>query len=201
MIKNYIFDFGNVLARFDPLMLTKAHISDPDIVKTVSETVFDRLYFDRLDDGTLDDDEMKTELHQRLDKSLHVYADKVYDNWVLSMPPVEGMCELVRDIKESGARIYLLSNISRGFARKYKNCEWINELFSLFDGLVFSGVIGIVKPKREIFEYILSEYSLKADECLFIDDSALNINSADAVGINTYHFDGDADKLRQYINI
>lgn len=201
MIKNYIFDFGNVLARFDPYMISKVHIEDEKIAKTVSEIVFDRFYFNRLDAGTLDDDAMKDELSARLDKSLYEYVDKVFGNWHLSMPPIEGMQALVRDVKQSGARVYLLSNISRGFARNYKDCEWINELFSLFDGLVFSGVVGMTKPNLDIFEYILDKYSLKADECLFVDDHLPNIQSANAVGINTYHFDGDAQKLRQHIGL
>lgn len=199
MIKNYVFDFGNVLAHFDKYDLTAAHISDPETAATVSEVVFDRLYFDKLDNGTITDDEVKTEVCKRLPPDLHDVARTVYDKWVVSMPPIDGMPELIADIKAKGAKLYLLSNISVGFAKRYHECPWIKELFSLFDGLVFSGPIGMTKPNRDIFEYLLEKYSLDAKECIFIDDSELNINGAKAAGLNTYRFDGNADKLREYL--
>ena len=57
----------------------------------------------------------------------------------------------------------------------------------------------MVKPNAEIFEYILKKYSLKAEECVFIDDSEKNIVGCEAVGIKGYLFDGDADKLRKHL--
>ena len=103
------------------------------------------------------------------------------------------------DIRKSGEGIYLLSNISTGFAENYQNTQWINKLFSNFDGFVFSGVAELVKPNREIFEHILGKFGLVAEECLFIDDNAANIEGAKAVGIQTYLFDGDAEKLRAFL--
>ena len=108
------------------------------------------------------------------------------------------MKELIFDLKKSGKKLYLLSNISCGFAESYRDTKWIAEILDLFDGLVFSGPIGIVKPSAEIFEHLLCKYDLKAEECLFIDDSQKNINGAMAAGINGYLFDGDAQKLRKY---
>lgn len=201
MIKNYIFDFGNVLAHYDKTDLTAAHVSDPTMIKTLEEVVFDRLYWDRLDDGSITDDEVKTEICKRLPDELHAIARTVYDKWVVSMPPIDGMPTLVADIKAKGGKLYLLSNISVGFAESYHKCPWIKELFSLFDGLVFSGPVAMTKPNRDIFEYLLDKYSLDAKECIFVDDSELNINGAKAVGLNTYHFDGDSEKLRKYLEL
>ena len=78
---------------------------------------------------------------------------------------------------------------------------WIKELFSHFDGLVFSGVVELVKPNADIFEYLLKEFDLKAKDCMFIDDNAANIKGAESVGIKGYLFDGDADKLREYLGL
>ena len=94
-----------------------------------------------------------------------------------------------------------MSNISIGFANSYKNVKWIKELLDNFDGIVLSGTIGMVKPDRSIFEYLLSKYSLKADECMFIDDREINIEGGEAVGIKGYLFDGDAEKLRDAIEL
>ncbi len=94
-----------------------------------------------------------------------------------------------------------MSNISIGFANTYCDVEWIKGTLSYFDGLVFSGVVGMVKPDRKIYEYILNKFNLKAEETLFIDDSEKNINGAKSVGIQCYLFDGDADKLREFLKI
>ena len=198
MIKNYIFDFGNVLCEFSPEKLTAKYVESADIQK-VSEVVFDRLYWDKLDKGTIEDEEVKAEIRKRLHASLAENACKAYDNWVFNLPAIEGMEDVVKDIHSRGGKLYLLSSISRGFAENYSKVSWINDLFSLFDGIVLSGTIGIVKPHREIFEHLLNTYSLKAEECIFIDDSQKNIEGAEKVGIRGYLFDGNVKRLKDYL--
>ena len=102
------------------------------------------------------------------------------------------------DIHNSGKKLFLLSNISEGFAKTYPEVKWIKELFNNFDGIVLSGTIGKAKPNKDIFEYVLEKFGLNADECLFIDDSPKNISAAKSVGIDGYIFD-DADKLREFL--
>ena len=199
MIKNYIFDFGNVIAQFYPEKLSEPYISDEIKRKEVAQIVFDRLYWDKLDYGTITDDEVKKALSERLDNDVCDAGIKTYDNWVKNLIPVPKMPELVSDAKNAGKKLYLLSNISIGFANTYCDVEWIEKTFSLFDGLVFSGTIGMVKPERRIFEHILEKFSLKAEETLFVDDSEKNIKGAKEVGIEGYLFDGDADKLREFL--
>ena len=175
MIKNFIFDFGNVLAEFYPEKLTAPYVSDEETRKYVSEVVFDRLYWDKLDFGKITDDEVKELIRDRVPEGLKDISCKAYDNWVKNLTPVKGMQQLVYDIHKSGKKMYILSNISTGFKENYPDVEWINELFSWFDGLIFSGELGIVKPSAEIFEYVLEKFDLKREECLFVDDSEKNI--------------------------
>ena len=201
MIKNYIFDFGNVLAEFYPDKLTAPYAKDDESRKIISDVMFDRLYWDRLDNGTISNDEVKRKVKERLSPELYEMACKAMDNWVMNLTPVEGMQQLVKDIKKTEKKLYLLSNISIEFAEGYKDVEGIKELFDMFDGLVFSGPIGLVKPKKEIFNYLTEKYQLKNDECLFIDDSIKNINGAKECGIVGYLFDGDAEKLRKYLGL
>ncbi len=196
MIRNVIFDFGNVLGRYCPEEMTAALVSDPEAAAIICPVVFDRLYWDKLDDGSITDDEVKAGIRSRLDPQYHEIACRIYDRWHTLMPPVPAMQALVADIKAAGGRLYLLSNISIGFARQYGEVDWIRELFSLFDGLVFSGPIGLAKPDRAIFEYVLNRYGLRAEECVFIDDSPKNVAACEAVGIHGILFDGDAQKVR-----
>ena len=201
MIRNYIFDFGNVLGRYMPEEMTAAIVSDPNDAAVICPVVFDRLYWDKLDCGTITDDEVKAGICSRLPQKYHQSACRIYDLWHTLMPPVPQMRELVADIKTQGGRIYLLSNISIGFAEQYHEVEWIRDLFSLFDGLVFSGTIGTAKPNRDIFEYILSRYDLRPEESVFIDDSPLNLAACEEVGIRGILFNGDAPKVRETLNI
>ena len=109
------------------------------------------------------------------------------------------MCDILSDIKQNGGKLFLLSNISIGFAKNYVIIPEIKEVLDNFDGLVFSGEIGITKPSVEIFEYLLNEYNLKAEECVFIDDRMDNVLGALRVGINGILFDGDVESLRSKI--
>ncbi len=196
MYKNFIFDFGQVLVHFLPMQMTAAYITDPADCKTVCDVIFDRLYWDKLDDGTITDEELKAAACRRLPTRLQEAACRVYDGWVEQLPFIEGMPQLVRDIKAAGGRLFLLSNISEGFTRHYKQVPRLVELFSLFDGLVFSGPLGVTKPGKEIFAHLLNTYGLTAGDCIFVDDAPRNIAGAQAVGIKGYLFDGDARRLR-----
>lgn len=197
MIKNYVFDFGNVLAKFCPDEIASAYVDSAEDRKKIIEVFFDRLYWDRLDDGTITDEEVKSAAKERLPEDLYKVGCIVYDSWIELRTPIPGMQKLVSDIKESGAKVFLISNISIGFAEGYHRSAWIKELFDKFDGLVFSGPIGIVKPGKEIYNYLLTKYNLKAEECIMIDDSPKNIEGAKNAGYEGYVFDGDAEKLRK----
>ena len=165
------------------------------------EAVFDRQYWDKLDAGTLAHEEAKPLFHERLPKRLHAVADEIMDSWIYNIPLIKGMAELIRDIKESGGKLYLLSNISEYFAENYVHNAEVKGVLDLFDGLVFSAPIRLVKPGREIFSHILEKYSLAPEDSIFIDDNAGNIATAAEMGINTYNFDGDAGKLRAYLGL
>ena len=196
MYKIFIFDFGQVIVKFDPEFMTKVYIENPNEVKAVEDIIFDRLYWDKLDEGTITDDEVKEGICSRLPDSLKEKACLVYDNWYRNIPFIEGMPELLKEIKQKGGKLYLLSNISKGFAENYKNVPALAETFDLFDGLVFSGPIGIVKPSKEIFNYLLSKYNINAEESVFIDDNKNNIEGAQKLGINAVIFEGVTNKLK-----
>ena len=147
MIKNYIFDFGNVLANFNPMDLTAPYVKDKEMCKKVSDVVFDRLYWNRLDDGSITDEEVKEAVCSRLPDELTECACVVYDNWIKTMTPVSNMQNLISHIKKTDKKLYLLSNISIGFADTYRDVPWIKELLENFDGLVFSGFAHLFKMK------------------------------------------------------
>lgn len=201
MIKNYIFDFGNVLVRFDPVQLTAACVEDPAQRDAIWPVVFDRLYWSPLDRGTITDDAVKAACRQRLPRELWEKAEEVYDRWIENLTFLPGMEELVRDIRNQGGKLYLLSNISIGFAETWQQVPHLAAFLGGFDGLVFSGPLKLTKPGPEIFRYLLDTYGLDPEESVFIDDSEKNTQGAQAVGLRAYRFDGDLDGLRAWLGL
>jgi len=199
MYKNLIFDFGQVIVRFDPLYMTMKYISDEQDIDLVSDVVFDRLYWDKLDMGTITDEEIKTDICKRLPERLHTRAVEVYENWYYNLPLIEGIYELLCELKKQGRNLYLLSNISIGFADNYHKNPEVKKVLDLFDGLVFSGKLGIVKPGIQIFSHITEKYGILKAETIFIDDNIININGAEDFGIKGYLFDGNVKKLSDFL--
>ena len=86
MYNNIIFDFGQALVRFDPLYMTSQYVKNTGDIKTVASVVFDRLYWDRLDEGTISDAEVISAICERLPDRLKANAVKVYENWIYNIP-------------------------------------------------------------------------------------------------------------------
>ena len=57
MIRQVIFDFGQVLVKFDPHMMCRKYLDDRKDIETMETVLFDRLYWDKLDAGTMTDEE------------------------------------------------------------------------------------------------------------------------------------------------
>ena len=198
-MKNVIFDFGQVIVYFNEENMTKRYFSNDEECETVSRVVFDRLYWDRFDDGSLSPCDAKPMMAKRLPPQLHEKAFMLLEKWYYDLEFIPGMCELIADLKQSGKGIYLLSNIGVDFAENYTKVSALAELFSLFDGLVFSSKIKKTKPSREAFEHLLKEYNLNPADCVFVDDREVNIIGAEKAGIKGILFGGDSDLLRRQI--
>lgn len=190
-----------MLTHFNTYDLTAEVVKDKERCRIVSDAVFDRAIWDRLDDGTISDENAKHKFLAALPEDMHAEAVAAYDGWIKNLRPIDGMHEVVKELKARGAELYLLSNISIGFAESYSQVPWINELFLMFDGLVFSGPIHVTKPGAEIFRHLVTKYNLSPKECLFIDDSKINTDGAEAFGIPAYLFDGDVGKLRRTLGL
>ena len=197
MIKNVVFDFGQVLVRFEPAYMVGRYVTDGADAALLTEVVFDRLYWDRLDAGTITNEETLAVCRTRLPERLWDVADTIFYNWIYNIPEIEGMEELLLHLKEAyGVPLFLLSNISNYFAEHREEIPILRHL----DKCIFSAPIGIVKPSREIFAYLCDTCGIRPEETVFVDDNAANVKAAADFGIRTYLFDGDAEKLRAYLD-
>lgn len=196
-MKNVVFDFGQVLVRFDPAYIVAQYVRDPADAALLEEVVFDRLYWDRMDAGTMTDDELMTLARGRLPGRLWEIAGTIYYNWIYHLPEIDGMRELIISLKEEyGVSVYLLSNISCLFAAHAKEIP----ILSLLDGCVFSAVCKMVKPNGEIFRHLCDTFAIEPSESVFVDDRQDNIEGARGEGFVGYCFDGDAARLRAYLD-
>lgn len=192
MVKNIIFDFGQVLVRFVPYEIASCYVENEDDRRLLEPVVFDRKYWDRQDAGTITNDEMIAAVCADLPAHLHKVAADIVHTWIYHIPPIPGMEDLLVQLKGAGKHLYLLSNIGKTFIEKKDEFP----ILSHFDGCVFSADVGIIKPAREIFECLCNRYGLNPAECVFIDDLAANVAAAKSYGIHALQFFGDPKELK-----
>ncbi len=196
MIRNILFDMGNVLIRFDRQeFLDRLDLSPQDRQLLLRE-VFLSVEWVQMDRGTLDEPEAEARMCRRLPEHLHHAVHALVSQWDEPMLPMPGMEALVRDLKKAGYGVYLLSNASR---RQHTYWPKVPG-FDCFDGTLISADEGIMKPSQQIYHLILARFGLNARECFFIDDVPANIEAAQACGLQGAVFHGNAALLRQQLH-
>ena len=196
MIKNVVFDFGQTLVHFDPDFIVGQKVADPNDARLLRSVVFDGYYFKQLDAGSISNEEVLAHQKTRLPERLWAISEEIYYSWIYTMPEMEGMRELVLDIKQRfHAPVFLLSNISQYFVDHADEIP----MLKLMDRCVFSCVCKMVKPSVEIFDHLCRECNIRPEETVFIDDLEANIVGARKAGLNGYLFDGNVPKLRAYL--
>ncbi|MBD5149400.1 MAG: HAD family phosphatase [Oscillibacter sp.] len=196
MIKNIVFDMGGVLLDYNPPRFISRLTTDEADAALLLREVFNSAEWFRLDQGTIGQAEAAAAMCSRLPAHLRGAAERLIEWWKLEMQPVEGMAELVAELKDLGCGIYLLSNAT------VRQPEYFDRLPSAryFDGRFVSAFYKMLKPQYEIYEAMLKEFGLKAEECFFVDDSAANVEGARRAGIAGTVFDGDVERLREVLS-
>ncbi|MBR3350246.1 MAG: HAD family phosphatase [Solobacterium sp.] len=194
MIRNIIFDMGNVLKYFSPPKLIGRYDHCEADNALLLREVFHEKEWVALDAGAISEEDAVASIQKRLPKHLHETARKlIFDWWKEDFDNVEGMEELIQDLHNNGYHIYLLSNAS------IRQAEYFDRLpgFQCFEGRITSAEEHLLKPQREIYELLLGRYDLKAEECVFIDDSPSNAFAAQQCGIKAIVFHDDMALLKE----
>ena len=193
MIRNILFDMGNVLIRFDrDFFITRLGVAEEDKQLLMRE-VFLSIEWVQMDRGSIAEAQAEEQICKRLPPHLHDAARKLISMWDRPILPIEGMYELVEQLKQAGYGIYLLSNAS---LRQHEYWPRI-PAHVFFDGTIISADEGVMKPGAEYFLRALNRFGLKAEECFFVDDVPANVEGAAFCGIAGAVFHGDAALLRQ----
>ncbi len=193
MIKNIIFDIGNVLLRFNRDYLLSQFYQGTEF-EYVKDIIFKD--WEKMDDNTLTPAEHLQSVLNVLPTKYHQIATSLLTTWEDYMIYSDGIIDLVKELKEKGYKLYILSNMTTHFIERESKFE----ILKYFDGIVYSAPIKIMKPDPAIYEYILTKYSLNPTECLFVDDMKTNLTEAARFGIKTFLFNNNAQELKKYIS-
>lgn len=196
MIRNIIFDMGQVLIYFRPESFLNRYEITAEEKELLYREVFQSMEWPLLDWGELTDQEALERMKPRIPAHLHGIAGELVSMWDRPIEPIPGMAELVKSLKEAGYGIYLLSNAS------LRHPDYWNRIpgSEYFDGVLVSAFEKLVKPDPAIYGRLLTRFGLQAEECLFIDDAPVNIAGAYLAGIDGIIFRGTEDLKRQLTN-
>ncbi len=193
MIRNIVFDMGNVLVYWRPdVLIQRLNVPEEDHPLLLRE-VFGDVNWIQLDRGIVTPREAADRMCRRLPQRLHGAVHELTAGWWRGpLIPVEGMAELVRELKGLGYGIYLLSNAGLDHPQYFDRIPGSE----CFDGRVVSAFYKLLKPQPELYQVLLREHNLKAEECFFVDDLHINVEAAMLVGMSGAVFRG-ADGLRR----
>lgn len=174
MIKSIVFDMGNVLVRFDPELFMDRYSLTGEDRKLIRNEVFRSVEWTMLDRGVIDEEIAEQRILPRLPERLHDAARGLIETWDDPIVPVEGMLELLQALKAKGYRLYLLSN-----AATRQPIYWARaEASKLMDGALISAEVKLLKPDPQIYRTFLRKFALRPEECVFIDDTPINVEGA-----------------------
>lgn len=182
MIRNIVFDLGNVIVKYDPDMVVHSLIRDPEDAEFLKNRVFGTQPWLDLDRGIISIPEAMKRMNRDIPSRLHPECALLLMDWYKYFLPVESVCEYILGLKAKGYRLYLLSNL----AERYNDYREQIPILKSFDGLMFSFEEHLLKPEPEIFERLFSKFGLLPEESFFIDDTEANIEAGKKMGMNGY---------------
>ena len=183
-IKAIAFDYGGVIAFFQDEHTMK----DLADLAGIDESLMKKIYWDNrliYDQGLVDG----IGFFKSILADVGVFADpdlleklivRDIKSWAHINPKSE---ELIRELKASGIKLGILSNIVPDFLNRIKDTL---PVLSIFDVSVFSCEVGRIKPDKKIYEILLSRLGCKAEELVYFDDLDVNVTAALDLGIKAF---------------
>lgn len=180
MIRNIVFDIGNVLTDFRWKEFLQDKGFDEEMVRRIAAASVLTPLWNEIDRGVWDEEKLMEEFI-RLDPGIERELRLAYGS-VQGMVTKRGYAiPWIESLKERGYRTYYLSNFSH---KAYVDCIDALDFLPHMDGGILSYREKVVKPDREIYQRLLARYGLKAEESVFLDDTPANVEAARALGFS-----------------
>ena len=193
MIKNIIFDMGGVLIDYNPEK-TLYGMFDKETADILLREIFRNPIWSDKDRGIIFPEDIMAQKRDAIPAEVFEKVSEMVDNFYPYMLPFEKMYGLVKQLKENGYGIYLLSNASSDFHERRNGIPAL----ALFDGVVVSADYKVLKPEKEIYLTLFEKFGLKPEECFFIDDVQANIDGAKMAGMDGHCYaHGDVEILKK----
>lgn len=179
MIKNIVFDLGNVLISFKPSEFLDEMGYSSEEKNIILNDIFSSQDWIRIDKGEITTSEAIDLISGRSSlKKAEIIS--FFDLRRKILHPIKQNIKTLPALKKRGFRLYFLSNFPDDlFDEVYSG----NAFFKYFSGGVISARVKAAKPDRKIFDILLEKYSLLPGECLFIDDIEINVQTAKSIGM------------------
>lgn len=186
MIKNIIFDIGNVLVEFRPeKVFLEIGVSPEKIEGLANATVYSPLW-PELDRGIMREEDV----FQKMKEASPEYAKEI---GLISEKAIEELvhcfdysADWLKGLQERGYKVFLLSNYPKSFFELHSKKHF--SFLPYIDGKVVSAYVNLIKPDIRIYETLLNKYNLKPEECVFLDDREENVEGAEKAGIHGIQF-------------
>src|SRR3954464_8842004 len=189
-----VFDVGNVLYGWDPeAFLARQIPEDARRLAFIEETgLWD--WHDSLDGGR-PFDEAAAELSGEFpDYAAYIVAWGARFGETIT-DPVPGVHAIVAELDARGVPLFAITNFSADFWKPFRASE--DSFFRRFRDIVVSGEEKLLKPDPALYYRALDRFGLKPAQALFVDDRAINVDGAKAVGMHAHLFRDSADLRRR----
>ena len=200
MIRNIIFDLGNVLISFRPAEFFRKKNYPETIVSKIVTEIFESEEWLMLDNGDITTGEAIQSLSLKSSLKREEIALVFSFRTEIMFPLVENV-KLLPVLKKHGFKLYYLSNFPLDIFEEIKNDYYF---FRYFDGGIISSEVKMSKPDVRIYHCLLDRYSLIPWESIFIDDIEKNTSAATLAGIKSFPTSGSvniAAELERFLNI
>lgn len=185
MIRNIVFDIGNVLLAFQPKQYFTKMFNDETFASEMCQLMMSSQIWKDYDLGLLDLTQVK-EAFQKEVPQYHALIEQMLAVWVEILKPKHYTLNKLKQLKQQGYQVYLLSNLNK------EAYDYIREQYCLFDevdGYIVSFAEQLAKPDEKIYALLCERYSLKPEQCLFLDDLKENVDAAIRFGMHAIHFE------------
>lgn len=184
MIKNIIFDIGNVLAGFTWREFYAGFGYDDEMVERLAAATVKDPVWNEVDRGVWSEEELM-EGFIKNDPSLEQELHRIFRNIRGMVIRFDYAIPWILSLQESGYRCYYLSNFSR---KAHAECADALDFLAYMDGGILSYQDKVIKPDTKIYQLLLKRFGLSAEECVFMDDTEKNLLPAKELGIGTILF-------------